>query len=883
MTKSDDGQAERQRILEGRDDTAAWRRWGPYLSERSWGTVREDYSENGTAWDYFPHDHARSRTYRWNEDGLAGLCDDHGVMCFGLALWNEADPILKERMFGLTGAQGNHGEDVKEYYYYLDSTPTHSHMRYLYKYPQRAFPYGDLVAENGRRGRSRDEYELVDTGVFEGDKYFDVFVEYAKADTDDILIEISAYNRGPEPAALHLLPTVWYRNFWSWDPECERPRISALDEDEHGHVGVSLSDVGFGPRWLVAEGSPEVLFTENESNYQRLWGVANHSPYVKDAFHSFVIHGNPDAVNPEKVGTKAAFHYRHEIEPGECVHMRLRLTDRAPSNWLEDFEEVVEQRRAEADAFYESITPESVDEDTAQVMRQAIGGLLWSKQHYHYDVERWLDGDPGQPAPPAQRKQGRNKRWTHLHNDDVISMPDKWEYPWYAAWDLAFHCVSLALVDPEFAKEQVLLLLKERYMHPNGQLPAYEWAFGDANPPVQAWAALQIYEMERRQTGEGDVAFLEQVFHKLLLNFTSWVNRKDVEGDNLFEGGFLGLDNIGVFDRSSALPTGGHIEQSDGTGWMAMYSLNMLHMALELAQTNPVYEDLASKFWEHFIFIDHAMNARGENDISMWDDKDGFYYDVLRLNRDDHFPMRIRSIVGLIPLFATTTFDADMIEPHEHFARRRRGLLENRPELAQDVATMRRPGHKGRMLMALVNPDRLKRILEVMLDESEFLSDYGIRSVSRRHKDAPYRLEVDGEIHQVSYQPAESRIGLFGGNSNWRGPIWFPINYLLVQSLMRYHEYLGDDFTVECPTGSGQQMTLAEVAGELAGRLTRIFKRGEDGRAVFGEQDRFQNDPHFRDYVLFHEYFHGDTGKGLGASHQTGWTALVANLIAEFG
>jgi hypothetical protein len=849
-----------------------------------WGTVREDYSPGGTAWDYFPHDHARSRAYRWNEDGLAGISDRRQLICFALSLWNGQDPILKERLFGLTGNEGNHGEDVKEYYFYLDSTPTHSYMKYLYKYPQRAFPYAELVEVNRGRGRDNPEYELADTGVFQENRYFDVFVEYAKASCNDILIRITAVNRASEAAPLHILPTVWFRNTWSWgDDRSRRPMLRCADEMRNV---VALDHPDAGAYTLRLEGTPALLFTENETNLTRLFGVPNPTPFVKDGINDFVVGGNNEAVNPSQSGTKVAAHHKAIIQPGESVVIRLRLTDGmlTPDGTAlgRDFDDVFHARVREANEFYQIIVPEGLDADSVNVMRQAFGGLLWSKQFYHYVVQNWLEGDAGQPPPPGERRYGRNAQWRQLYNADVISMPDKWEYPWYAAWDLAFHCVPLAIVDSEFAKEQLVLLLREWYMHPNGQLPAYEWAFGDVNPPVHAWAAWRVYKIEKRRRGVGDRQFLERIFHKLLLNFTWWVNRKDAEGMNVFQGGFLGLDNIGVFDRSAPLPTGGHLEQSDGTSWMGMYTLNMLAIAMELAREDSTYEDVASKFWEHFLYIAHAMNNLGQDGISLWDDVDGFYYDVLHAGNGDHLPLRVRSMVGLIPLFAVETIEPEVLEKLPSFARRLEWFIENREDLTENVACMRTKGTGERRLLSIVTRERLRRVLQVMLDENEFLSPYGIRALSRVHRDTPYRLEVGGHVHSVTYEPGESTTGLFGGNSNWRGPIWFPVNFLLIESLQRFHHYLGNDFTVECPTGSGVRMTLAEVADDLSRRLTRIFLRGHDGRRpVHGTNERFQTDPHWRDLILFNEYFHGDNGRGVGASHQTGWTGLVAKLLQQ--
>ncbi|MDV2502869.1 MAG: glucosidase [bacterium] len=881
---------EEQRLHESRERKAHWKRWGPYLSERAWGTVREDYSPDGTAWAFLPHDHSRSKAYRWNEDGIAGISDRHQMICFAIALWNGCDPILKERLFGLTGShhqrktanEGNHGEDVKEHYFYLDSTPTHSYMKYLYKYPQQAFPYAKLVEENRHRDRRSPEYELLDTGVFNEDRYFDVLVEYAKANVEDILIRISIVNRGPELAALHLLPTLWFRNTWSWGYSEPRPSLRRVREQEPPAI-IEVDHHYYGRRWLYCEGFPELLFTENETNTQRLYGIENGSPYVKDGINDYLVHGVKEAVNPDQVGTKVAAHYPLTLGPGETVTLRLRFTDKAiPSTGKEclgaDFDQVFLERQREADEFYATIIPRHLSPDVQNVMRQAFAGLLWSKQFYHYVVEEWLRGDPAYPPPPQERRHGRNHDWTHLYNADVISMPDKWEYPWYATWDLAFHCIPLALVDSDFAKEQLILPLREWYMHPNGQLPAYEWGLSDVNPPVHAWAAWRVYKIEKKQKGTGDRRFLERVFQKLLLNFTWWVNRKDAEGKNIFQGGFLGLDNIGVFNRGEPLPTGGHIEQADGTSWMAMYSLNLLAIALELARENPAYEDVASKFWEHFIYIAHAMNNL------LWDETDGFYYDVLHLPDGGHLPLKVRSIVGLIPLFAVETVDPELLDRLPDFKRRMEWFINHRPDLTQDCACMRTSGQEGRRLLAVVDPDRLRRVLNVMLDEREFLSPYGIRSLSQHHRGHPYTYTVNGMEYRVDYEPGESSTSLFGGNSNWRGPVWFPVNFLIIESLQKFHYYLGDDYTVECPTGSGQMLTLWEVAAELSRRLTRLFLRGSDGRRpVYGDATKFQSDPHWQDLVLFYEYFHGDTGAGLGASHQTGWTALVAKLLQQSG
>jgi Glycosyl hydrolase family 63 C-terminal domain len=902
---------EDSRLEDSRTRKKYWKRWGPYLSERQWGTVREDYSAGGTAWEYFPHDHARSRAYRWGEDGIGGISDRHQLICFGIALWNGRDPILKERLFGLNGHEGNHGEDVKEYYFYLDSTPTHSYMRMLYKYPQSAFPYDQLVAENERRGKGAPEYELIDTGVFAENRYFDVFVEYAKADVEDILIKITAVNRGPERASLKILPSLWFRNTWSWGRDLRRPQMCAATCVPNS-VCTEVRHWQYGKRWLLCAGKPELLFTENETDMRRLFGRENRS-YVKDAFHAYVINGDKNGINPKQTGTKMAALYPVDLDQDESVTLKLRLTDMEPlacmtqdsgmvgtidspahaereadvpasNDFTEGFEAVFAARKREADEFYASRIPKELSDDAKLIMRQSFSGMLWCKQFYHYDISTWLKGDPAGPPPPRERLRGRNKEWTHLYNDDIISMPDKWEYPWYAAWDLAFHCIPIALVDPDFAKEQLVLLLREWYMHPNGQLPAYEWAFADVNPPVHAWAAWRVYKIERRVRGVADRGFLEKVFHKLLLNFTWWVNRKDPEGMNIFQGGFLGLDNIGVFDRSAPLPTGGHLEQSDGTSWMGMYCLNMLAIALELAKEDPAYEDVASKFFEHFVNIAHAMNDMGANGRSLWDDADGFYYDVLQLpSGEEHF-VKIRSMVGLIPLFAVETLEPEIVDRLPGFKRRMQWFMDNHADVPEHIETTQRSARGVRRLLSLVNRRQLKRVLGRMLDETEFLSPYGIRALSRYHLDQPYEVAVNGTLNRVRYEPAESTTALFGGNSNWRGPIWFPVNYLLIESLQKFHHYFGEDFKVQCPTYSSNDCDLWQVASELSRRLVRIFLRGDDGRRpVAGGQEVFQNDPHWKDLILFYEYFHGDNGAGLGASHQTGWTGLVAKLIEQSG
>ncbi len=878
---------EQNRLIESEERRAYWRRWGPYLSERQWGTVREDYSPQGTAWDYFPHDHARSRAYRWGEDGLCGISDNHQRLCFALAVWNGRDPILKERLFGLGNPEGNHGEDVKEYYFYLDSTPTHSYMKCLYKYPQAAFPYRRLVEENARRGRPQPEYELLDTGVFDGDRYFDVTVEYAKGGVDDLLIRVTAVNRGPEAAELHLLPTLWFRNTWSWDVGAARPQLQAT-ASAPGQVVIAARHQTLGARWLHAEGAPELLFTENETNFPRLFGVPARSPYVKDGINERVVGGKEDAVNSARVGTKAAAWYRASVPAGGQIALRLRLTDadpaRAGAAFGLDFEEIFSRRMRDADEFYDLVIPPTLSADGRLVMRQALAGMLWSRQFYHYDVKRWLAGDPTQPPPAPGRRRGRNREWTHLYNEDIVSMPDKWEYPWYAAWDLAFHMIPMALVDPEFAKAQLVLFLREWYMHPNGQIPAYEWAFGDVNPPVHAWAAWRVYKIDRRIRGVADREFLERVFHKLLLNFTWWVNRKDPDGRNVFQGGFLGLDNIGVFDRSAPLPTGGYIEQSDGTSWMGMYCLNMLAMALELAQDDRAYEDVASKFFEHFVYIAHATHHLGGEGMGLWDDEDGFFYDVLNVPDGSRCPMKVRSLVGLIPLFAVETFDTEHADRLPGFRRRAQWFIDNNPELREHIAFKDKPGGGRRVMLSIVTTEQLPKVLRLMLDEEEFLSPHGVRSLSRYHKDHPYVIPVGGQEYRVGYEPAESTTGVFGGNSNWRGPVWFPVNFLIVESLQKYHHFFGDDLKVACPTGSGRLMSLWSVAADISRRLSRLFLVGADGRRpVFGGTEKFQSDPHWRGMPLFYEYFHGDNGAGLGASHQTGWTGVVAKLLSQSG
>jgi len=856
-----------------------WKTFGPYLSERQWGTVREDYSAHGTAWDYFPHDHARSRAYRWGEDGIAGFSDRDQRLCLAVALWNGRDPILKERFFGLTNGEGNHGEDVKELYYYLDATPSHSYLKMLYKYPQGEYPYEQLVSENRRRGIGQPEYELIDSGLFDDNRYFDVFVEYAQAQPGDILVRITIHNRGPEEAAIHVLPQIWFRNTWSWKPNRKRPLLSVQEPNviraEHASLGV---------RYLHCDGRPgEILFCENESNNRSLWNAPPTGGFFKDGFHERVIHNASGAVNPNQTGTKAAPWYIRQVPAGGKTQIRLRLTSELNGGAFRDFEDGFARRVREADEFYAHIQRGIGSADARSVQRQAFAGMIWSKQYFYFDVAEWLRGDASQPTPPPNRRNGRNREWEHLNNADIISMPDKWEYPWYAAWDLAFHCIPLAHLDPEFAKEQLVLLTREWYMHPNGQIPAYEWAFGDVNPPVHAWATWRVFQIDRKQRGDaGDHAFLERVFHKLMLNFTWWVNRKDAEGRNVFQGGFLGLDNIGVFDRSSPLPTGGHIDQADGTSWMAMYALNLMRIALELAQRNRVYEDIATKFFEHFLHIAEAMShIGGENGgVGLWDDDDKFFYDVLHLPDGSMQPLKVRSMVGLIPLFAVETLEPELLEKLPDFKRRLEWFLAYRPNLAALVSHWSVEGRGHRRLLSLLRGHRMKRLLKRLLDETEFLSPYGVRALSRVHEHSPYIYRHDGMDLSVRYQPAESDSGLFGGNSNWRGPIWFPVNFLVIESLQKFHHYYGDDFRVECPTGSGNLATLNDVANELATRLTRLFLRDSSGRRpVHGMNARMQADPSFCDYALFYEYFHGDTGRGVGAAHQTGWTGLVAKLL----
>jgi hypothetical protein len=871
---------ELKRLKEKRDGIQAWQRWGLYLSERQWGTVREDYSPSGDAWAYLTHEHARSRAYRWGEDGIAGFSDEQQRLCLALALWNGRDPILKERLFGLTNTEGNHGEDVKELYYYLDATPTHSYLKMLYKYPQAGFPYLPLVEENRRRGRRAPEFELQDTGLFDDGRYWDVFVEYAKAGPEDILMLVTTHNCGPDAAILHILPQLWFRNTSSWGYPGAKPVISRIDEG-----AVLARHPELGNYFLYAEAGPTLLFCENETNTLRLFGVAAPGSF-KDAIHDYIAGGDSGAVNPEPAGTKVAAHHMFALDPGGRVLVKLRLSSNRHGQPFSDFDEILDTRRREADEFYAWLQRGSDDEESRRVHRQALAGMIWNKQFYYFDVRQWIQGDPGQPPPPAERKQGRNKEWKHLNNADVLSMPDKWEYPWYAAWDLALQALPLSLVDPDFAKEQLVLLTREWYMQPNGQLPAYEWAFGDVNPPVHAWAAWRVFEIDRQRRrtempdDPGDLAFLERVFHKLILNFTWWVNRKDADGRNVFQGGFLGLDNIGILDRSKPFPAGGHIDQADGTAWMAMFSLNLMRIALELARHNHVYEDIATKFFEHFLQIAEAMTKFGEGGISLWDEQDSSFYDVLHLPAGGMIPPRVRSLVGLTPLFAVEVLDQALLAEVPEFRFRLDWFLNHRPDLARLVSRWQVPGQEDQRLLSLLRGHRMKSLLRRMLDETEFLSEYGVRSLSRYHLDHPFTFRCNGQTMTVRYEPGESDSAMLGGNSNWRGPVWFSVNFLIIESLRKFHDYYGDDFKVECPTGSGRHLTLHQIAGELSRRLTRLFLGNRQGiRPVHGGCKPLQSDPRFRDYISFHEYFHGDNGQGLGASHQIGWTSLVANLL----
>ncbi len=878
------------RLQMNRQEIGHWNRWGPFLAERAWGTVREDYSADGDAWNYFPHDEARSRTYRWNEDGIAGICDRHQYLCFALAYWNGRDQYLKERMFGLSGKEGNHGEDVKECYFYLDNTPTHSYMKYLYKYPQAAFPYDRLLGENRKRTRLDPEYELVDTGVFDQNRYFEIVVEYAKREPEDMLIRISITNLGPDAAPIHVLPTLWFRNTWSWGRDPRRPTIAAGSDDKNRSNSMRTllaKHFELGEYILYADAADELLFTENETNIKRVFNSSDPTPFVKDAFHECVLLGNRAAVNSKGTGTKAAAHYSRTVGAGQTIAIEVRLSALIDDHPLEypfaDFDALITQRREEADEFYKAVIGERLSADSQSIARQAFAGMLWSKQYYHYVVNDWLKGDPAEPVPPPQRLEGRNHEWRHVFARNVISMPDKWEFPWFASWDLGFHCAALAHVDPQFAKDQIILMLREWYMHPNGQIPAYEWDFGNVNPPVLSMAARAVFDIERSHTGVSDYAFLERVFSKMLLNFTWWVNRKDPLGKNIFQGGFLGMDNIGVFDRGK-LPAGYMLGQADGTSWMAAFARSMLSIALELAEQNPIYEDMASKFWEHFVYIANSMNSLSDPKKSLWHEEDGFFYDHLTKPSGETIPIRARTMVGFVPLFGATVVDANSCQQHPAFNRRRQWFIEHRPDLVESVGPMVTPGAHNTLILGLVRTDQLRRMLAYMLDEREFLSPYGIRAVSRYHLDHPLVMQLDGQEYRLDYEPAESTTDLFGGNSNWRGPIWMPVNFLVIQALREYHLYYGNSFQIECPTGSGHMMTLEQVAKELARRLAHIFLRGADGkRPVFGDYPLYNDDPYWRDFIPFYEYFDGDNGRGCGASHQTGWTGLIAQILVMLG
>ncbi|HWC20082.1 MAG TPA: hypothetical protein VG498_23915 [Terriglobales bacterium] len=872
--------SEQRRLNQARETGVPWKKWGPYLSERQWGTVREDYSHDGNAWDHFSHDQSRSRAYRWGEDGIAGISDDQQHLCFSVALWNGRDPILKERLFGLTNSEGNHGEDVKEYYFYLDSTPTHSYMKYLYKYPQQEFPYRDLVETNRARSRDEFEYELLDTGIFDEDRYFDVFVEYAKEDPEDLLIRISVHNRGSEDADIYVLPTLWFRNTWSWAEGACKPTLRQLN----GGGRILASHPQLGDRTLHFEGNPELLFTENESNAARLWGGTNSSPYVKDAFHEYLIAGKREVVNPGKIGTKATAVYALRIPKGEYKVIRLRLTAKVGLDAFARYDQAFAARIAEADEFYERITPRSLSADERRVHRQALAGMMWSKQYYHFDLDRWLYEHDAHPLLGENHRGIRNREWFHMLNSDIISMPDKWEYPWYAAWDLAFHTLALSLVDFDFAKEQLLLMLRTLYSHPNGQIPAYEWNFSDVNPPVHAWATLFLFNVEK-ELGRADLRFLERSFQGLMLNFNWWINRKDPDGKNVFAGGFLGLDNIGVFDRSAQLPTGGYLDQADGTAWMAFYCQTMLEIALILMDYDPMYEDIAFRFLEHFLWITYAMDRIGVNHDEMWDAKDGFFYDLLHLPNGQSMRLKVRSMVGLLPLCASTVLESTGLARHPRFIELVELFKKRHPELVKHVAPAddKFIGYAGRRLLSVCNKEKMERILAFLLDENEFFGPYGIRSLSRHHLDQPFVFYLSEHEYKVQYLPAESNTGMFGGNSNWRGPVWMPVNVLLIRSLLNLYQFYGDDFQVECPTGSGKYMTLFEVAKEIHNRLASIFLRDASGRRpVYGGTKKFQDDPHWKDYILFYEYFHGDNGAGLGASHQTGWTGTIARSLDLF-
>jgi len=879
--------AEKERLKASREQNIAWKKWGPYLSERQWGTVREDYSADGNAWDYFSHDQSRSRAYRWGEDGLGGICDDQMTLCFALALWNGQDPIIKERLFGLTNSEGNHGEDVKEYYFYLDSTPTHSYLKYLYKYPQASYPYENLVSTNRQRSKEELEYELLDTGVFDENRYFDVFVEYAKVAPEDILIKISIANRGPEAAPLHLLPTLWFRNTWTWEPNATKPVIKKLENKvlQAHHTDPLFSENLGSDYYLYVEDSVPFLLTENETNQERLFNSPNSSPYVKDGINNYLVNGQTEAINPRQEGTKVSAHYQLNIQAGQTKVINLRLSQKATTeNPFEKFEEIFQQRKTEADIFYDSITPSSLkgDKDKVNVMRQALAGMLWTKQYFYYDLEKWLEehGVNVYQAGAEVRKV-RNSEWWHMYNNDIISMPDKWEYPWFAAWDLAFHMIPLSMIDPDFAKEQLELMLRNDYLHPKGQIPAYEWNFSDVNPPVHAWATMQTYTFDKlRNKGIGDINFLKYAFSKLLINYTWWVNRKDRGDNNVFQGGFLGLDNIGVFDRSSPLPTGGYLEQADGTAWMVFFSQQMLRIAVELALEDPLYEEYVSKFFEHTIRIAGAMDRLGDNKDELWDEEDGFFYDLLYLPDGTAMRLKVRSMVGLLPLMAVSVFPENILEKLPNFTKRARVFLQRHGELVTNMHLATQRGVAGHRMVSVLNEQKLRRVLTRMLDETRFFSPYGIRSLSRHHLENPFVFHYGEQAFSVQYIPGDSDSGMFGGNSNWRGPVWMPVNFVIYTSLLSYYQFYGDSFTIECPTGSGVYMTLFEVAKELGERLTRLFTKNEKGeRAVYGAVEKFQNDPHWQDLILFYEYFHGDNGTGIGASHQTGWTGCIARII----
>ena len=868
------------RLQENKDKQKYWQRWGPYLSERQWGTVREDYSSNGDAWNFFPHDQARSRVYRWGEDGIAGISDNHQRLCFSLALWNAKDPIIKERLFGVTGPEGNHGEDVKEQYYYLDSTPTHSYMKYLYKYPQQKYPYDAVLHENKNRNKLQPEYELIDTGIFSNNRYFDVFIEYAKQNPEDMLIRITIVNKNSQKQLIHVLPTLWFRNTWEWNKDGDSKPDISLHENNGNFTSIKAYHSSLNSYWLYGQKPKSILFTDNESNYKKLFNSPNSSTFTKDGINNYVVNGKKDSINPENSGTKASFYYILELAPNEIKTIHLRLASEIITDPLSDLPKIFDQRISEANDFYDLFTQETSDKNLKLIQRQAFAGLLWSKQFYYYDVKKWLEGDELEPAPPQSRFYGRNVRWNHVYSDSILSMPDKWEYPWFAAWDTAFHLIPFVLIDPEFAKKQLILLTREWFMHPNGQIPAYEWNFSDVNPPVHAWAAWRIYKIEKKLYDIDDKVFLERVFQKLLLNFTWWVNREDSDGNNVFEGGFLGLDNIGIFDRSKGI-AGGILEQADGSAWMAMYCLNLLRIALELALESQAYEDIASKFFEHFLYIAHSMNNLGNGSHSLWNQEDGFYYDVLSRPNGNHIPLKVRSIVGLIPLFAVEILDDKLLSKLPEFSSRMNWFLTNRQDLTENITCYQHKDHK-RYILSLVNKDKLHSILQYTFDENEFLSPFGIRSLSKFHDKNPFTLQVDGQDYSVNYEPAESTISMFGGNSNWRGPIWFPINFLLIESLQKFNYFLGSDFKVEFPTGSGKTYPLWDISLKLSKRLINLFNYNESNiRPYLNNNEFFKQNKDWLEYLEFNEYFHGDTGKGLGARHQTGWTGLIAKLIMQ--